>query len=66
MGKLKFYCDVCKKDLDNCQCPDLEQRFEERFAGSCLYKEAMTAVEEVRGMKNVPEIKRRGRRRKAA
>jgi hypothetical protein len=48
---LKFYCEQCKKDLDKCQCEDLEERFKERFAGSCLEKAAMAAVEEVRGNK---------------
>jgi hypothetical protein len=62
---LKFYCDVCRKGLDECQCEDLAERFKERFAGSCLEKEAMTAVEAVRGAKTAPEAKRRGRRKVA-
>jgi hypothetical protein len=41
---LKFYCDECKKDLNKCQCEDLEERFKERFAGSCIEKAAMAAV----------------------
>jgi hypothetical protein len=68
MGKLKFYCDVCKKDLDKCQCPDLEERFKERFAGSCLEKEVMAAVEAVRE-KVAPKVRTKcgmGRRRNAA
>jgi hypothetical protein len=41
---LKFYCEQCKKDLDKCQCEDLEERFKDRFAGSCLEKEAAVAI----------------------
>jgi hypothetical protein len=31
-----------------CHCPDLEERFKERFWGTAIYDEAMAAVEENR------------------
>jgi hypothetical protein len=64
---LKFFCMECNKGLDECQCPDLEERFKERFAGSCIEKTAMAAVEAVRGVKEkeIPKA-RRGRGRKNA
>jgi hypothetical protein len=54
---VKFHCDTCKKELDRCQCPDLEQRFKERFWGSVLEKQAEEAVEASRVRQ------KRGRRR---
>jgi hypothetical protein len=56
---LKFFCMKCNKDLDKCQCSDLEQRFKERFDGSCIEKAATAAGEEVRAKQ------KQGRRRAA-
>ena len=46
---IKFFCNECKKDIDECKCPDLVERFTRRFAGSVIEKEAAEAVREARG-----------------
>ena len=43
---IKFYCTKCMKPVFECECPDLEQRFNDRFWKSALYDQAMAAVDE--------------------
>jgi hypothetical protein len=63
---IKFYCSQCQESLDNCDCPDLEERFKARFWKSSIYNEAMAAVSEALKKRREREKLERERQRKAS
>jgi hypothetical protein len=53
-------CDhrlVTDNPSERCHCPDLEERFKERFWGTAIEKEAMAAVEENRRLNGERRLK---------
>jgi hypothetical protein len=46
---IPFFCNKCGKDIKYCACPDLEQRYHDRFWRSAIFDAAMEAVRKVRG-----------------